>query len=40
MHHIVPVEHQKHFTERQQAIKSGLKPAAVSLRHFFETTLA
>lgn len=41
IHHIVPTEHQKHFTERQQAIESGLKPGAVSLRHsFFETTLA
>lgn len=41
IHHIVPAKHQKHFTERQQAIESSLKPGAVSLRHsFFETTLA
>lgn len=41
IHHIVPAEHQKHFTKRQQAIESGFKPGAVSLRHSsFETTLA
>ena len=34
-HHIVPAEHQKHFMESQQAIESGLKPAALSLRHSF-----